>query len=139
MFEQEGRTCRAGNDHEGLSVCYEKAIVLFLKLELIPEAASCLEGLGQYGKVAGLCLFISPTKQVLKDNIELWKERGEYHKAAMYYEQACLFGDASECYHSKGEYEQAVEVLRRGDQFDQLITYLTWYLPLETCHWGGES
>ncbi|KAJ5612695.1 Tetratricopeptide-like helical [Penicillium lagena] len=114
LFEQEGRTCRAADDHEGLSACYEKAIVLFLQLELIPEAASCLEGLGQYGKVA-----------------DLWKGQGDYRKAALYYEKACLFEDASECYHSKGEYEQAVEVLRRGDQFDQLIAYLTEYVPLK--------
>ncbi|KAJ5825808.1 hypothetical protein N7474_002946 [Penicillium riverlandense] len=62
---------------------------------------------------------------LLNDSIELWKDRGEYRKAALYYEKASLFGEASECYHSKGEYEQAVEVLRRGDQFDQLIAYLT--------------
>lgn len=52
LYEQQGRTCRSGNDMEGFAENYEKAISLFLEIALIPEAANCLEGLGKYEKAA---------------------------------------------------------------------------------------
>ncbi|CAG8896595.1 unnamed protein product [Penicillium egyptiacum] len=106
LHEQEGRSYRAAGDTEEFTACYEKAIVLFLEIGLISEAAMCYEGLGQFGKVA-----------------EIWKARGQYQKAACFYEKGNFFTEASECYHSCGQYEAAIEVLRRGDQFDQLVTY----------------
>lgn len=45
----------------------------------------------------------------------------------MFFEKGGLFYHASECHHLEGDYEQAVEVLRRGDQFDHLINYITEY------------
>lgn len=54
LHEQEGRSHRAAGDIEEFTACYEKAIVLFLEIGLIAEAAMCYEGLGQFGKVAGL-------------------------------------------------------------------------------------
>lgn len=54
LYEQEGRSHRAAGDTEEFTVCYEKAIALFLEVGLITEAAMCYEGLGQFGKVAGL-------------------------------------------------------------------------------------
>ncbi|OQD61522.1 hypothetical protein PENPOL_c016G10680 [Penicillium polonicum] len=106
LYEQEGRTHRAAGNTEEFTACYEKAIVLFLEIGLITEAAMCYEGLGQFGKVA-----------------EIWKDREQYQKAASFYEKGNLFTEASECYHSCGQYEAAIEVLRRGDQFDELVTY----------------
>lgn len=41
-----------------------------------------------------------------------------------------MFTDASECYHSCGQYEAAIEVLRRGDQFDELVTYANRFLHI---------
>ncbi|KAJ5437376.1 Tetratricopeptide-like helical [Penicillium cf. griseofulvum] len=106
LHEQEGRSHRAAGNTEAFAACYEKAIILFLQIGLINEAAMCYEGLGQFGKVA-----------------EIWKDRGQYQKAAYFYEKGKLFTDASECYHSCGQYDAAIEVLRRGDQFDELVTY----------------
>lgn len=54
LHEQEGRSHRAAGDTEEFAACYEKAIALFLEIGLITEAAMCYEGLGQFGKVAGL-------------------------------------------------------------------------------------
>ncbi|KAJ5375537.1 DNA helicase UvrD-like C-terminal, partial [Penicillium concentricum] len=106
LHEQEGRSHRAAGNTEEFTACYEKAIVLFLEIGLITEAATCYEGLAQFDKVA-----------------EIWKDREQYQKAASFYEKGKLFTEASECYHFCGQYEAAIEVLRRGDQFDELVTY----------------
>ena len=45
----------------------------------------------------------------------------------MYFEKGGHYYNASECYHMEREFEQAVEVLRRGNEFDSLITYITEY------------
>lgn len=60
---------------------------------------------------------------MLTSLLEIWKDREQYQKAATFYEKGALFTEASECYHSCGQYEAAIEVLRRGDQFDELVTY----------------
>ncbi|KAJ6177949.1 hypothetical protein N7519_008410 [Penicillium mononematosum] len=77
LHEQEGRSHRAAGDIEEFTACYEKAIVLFLEIGLIAEAAMCYEGLGQFGKVA-----------------EIWKAREQYQKAASFYEKGKLFAEA---------------------------------------------
>ncbi|KAJ5545485.1 hypothetical protein N7535_006129 [Penicillium sp. DV-2018c] len=106
LHEQEGRSHRAAGDIEAFTACYEKAIALFLEIDLISEAASCYEGLGQFDKVA-----------------EIWKGRGQYPKAASFYEKGKMFVEASECYHSCGQYESAIEVQHRGNRFDDLVVY----------------
>jgi hypothetical protein len=55
----------------------------------------------------------------------LWYKLEEYGKAAGLFERAKLFGDASRCYHLKGSYDEAVESLRRGNSFDDLVIYLS--------------
>jgi hypothetical protein len=55
----------------------------------------------------------------------LWFEQNEYGKAAELFEHAKLFSDASHCYHLKGSYDEAVESLRRGNSFDDLVKYLS--------------
>jgi hypothetical protein len=54
LYEQEGRSHRAAGNTEEFAASYGKAIILFLQIGLINEAAMCYEGLGQFGKVAGL-------------------------------------------------------------------------------------
>jgi hypothetical protein len=56
--------------------------------------------------------------------IEIWKNQGQLDKAALFYEKGGHFREASDCFHSCGEYEQAIEVLRRGDKFNELIHYI---------------
>jgi hypothetical protein len=44
-----------------------------------------------------------------------------------------MFIDASDCYHTCSQYEEAVELLRRGDCFDELVAYASRYLHI-ICH-----
>lgn len=66
---------------------------------------------------------------LLRCFLAIWKDREQYQKAAGFYEKGRLFSNASECYHACGQYESAIEVLRRGDQFDELVTYADRYIP----------
>ena len=59
---------------------------------------------------------------------EIWKNCGQYEKAASLYERGNLFTEASDCYHLCRQYEEAIEVLRRGGCFDELVTYASRYL-----------
>ena len=61
-------------------------------------------------------------------DLGLWEEKGQNLKAATYFEKAGLYKDASRSYTLDGKYEQAVEVLRRGNMFDHLIDYIYRYL-----------
>ncbi|KAJ5669323.1 hypothetical protein N7462_010393 [Penicillium macrosclerotiorum] len=107
LHEQDGRSCRAAKDVEGFSAYYEKAISLFLEIDLIVEAVGCLQVLGKFDRAA-----------------EIWKNQGQLQEAATLYEQGGNYSQASECYHLIGEYEQALDALRRGDQFDEIINYI---------------
>jgi tetratricopeptide (TPR) repeat protein len=128
LHEQEARAYRAAGDYENSTACFEKAITLFLEIGFIDEAASCYEVLGQYGKVAGLFPHTIRVKKILTQFIAIWENRGQHVKAAGFYEKGKMFKEASLCYHLCSEYEQAVEVLRRGDQFDELIPYVNRYV-----------
>lgn len=112
---------------QGFNENYEKAITLFLDINLITEAAECLEGLEQYERVASSysCNWSCCTDTNII--LGLWKSQGQLRKAAMYFEKGGHHYNASECYHLERDFEQAVEVLRRGDEFDNLITYITEY------------
>lgn len=65
---------------------------------------------------------------MLTSFLEIWKDHEQYQKAASFYEKGNLFTEASECYHYCGQHEAAIEVLRRGDQFDELVTYANRFL-----------
>lgn len=55
---------------------------------------------------------------------EIWKSQGQLPKAAAFYEKGGHLRQASNCFHLNGDYEQAIEVLRRGEEFDELIQYI---------------
>lgn len=59
---------------------------------------------------------------------EIWKSQGQLRKAAAFYEKGDHFRDASSCFHENGEYELAIETLRRGNEFDELIRYIERYV-----------
>lgn len=59
---------------------------------------------------------------------ELWKSQAQLRKAAAFYEKGGHFRDASSCFHENGEYELAIEALRRGNEFDELIRYIELYV-----------
>jgi hypothetical protein len=63
--------------------------------------------------------------------LEIWKNKGQLQRAARLYELASSFQAASECYDADGDFEKAVEVLQRGDKFDDLIIYLSRYVPIK--------
>ncbi|GAD91519.1 hypothetical protein PVAR5_0091 [Paecilomyces variotii No. 5] len=108
LHDQEARACRSRNDLEGFTFNTEKAVSLFLSIGSKSEASDCLESLGEYHRAAGI-----------------WKSEKQYERAAVLFEKAALFVDASVCYHYRGSHDAAVEVLRRGDQFDEMIQYLS--------------
>lgn len=54
LHEQNGRLHRAAGRTNDFKMCYDQAIVLFLKLGLSSEASDCYEGLDQFDKAAGL-------------------------------------------------------------------------------------
>lgn len=56
--------------------------------------------------------------------VDLWYDRMNYLKAAELFELAYLFEKASECYHLTDNFSKAAEMLRMGNLYDQLITYL---------------
>ncbi|KAJ5280089.1 hypothetical protein N7478_005461 [Penicillium angulare] len=84
LFEQDGRSCRAANNQEGLTENYTKAISLFLGIGRWSEAANCFLGLEKYDKAA-----------------ELWKEKEQLDLAAELYERGHHFSEASACFHSQ--------------------------------------
>lgn len=109
----------------------EKAVSLFLSIRSIPEASDCLESLGEYHRAAGKYHDFIITAST-NSTIEIWKSERQYERAAMLFEKADLFVDASVCYHYNGSYDAAVEVLRRGDRFDEMIKYLNRYVLIGT-------
>lgn len=130
LYEQKGRSHRASGETEEFTKCFEEAITLFLEIGLSPEAASCYEGLGRLDKVAGSLsntLFYFSVRILLICFTEIWKDCGQYEKAASFYEKGNFFVRASDCYHSCSRYEEAIEVLRRGDCFDELVNYASRY------------
>ncbi|KAJ5757424.1 uncharacterized protein N7511_006118 [Penicillium nucicola] len=106
LYEQDARAYRAAGDFENSSICLEKAIPLFREIGFMEQVASCYEVLGQFGKVA-----------------EIWAGLGQIEKAVGFFEKGKMFYDACMCYHACADYEQAVDVLRRGEKFDELIYY----------------
>lgn len=63
--------------------------------------------------------------------LEIWKNQGQLQRAAKLYELGLFFQASSECYDADGDFEKAVEVLQRGDQFDDLIIYLGRYASIK--------
>jgi tetratricopeptide (TPR) repeat protein len=68
LYEQEGRSRRAINDLEGSTASYEKAIVLFIELELFSDASACYQAIGRYDKAAGMD-FVDPTCNSFNPNL----------------------------------------------------------------------
>jgi hypothetical protein len=69
LYEQEGRSRRAVNDLEGSTASYEKAIVLFMQLELF-DASACYQAIERYDKAVGMA-FVDPTCNSLNTNVEM--------------------------------------------------------------------
>lgn len=103
---REGRS-RRFTDIESSTTFFEKAIELFIEINMLEDAADCYEQIGRYDKAA-----------------EYWKGEGQLQRAARLYEMGMNFRAASECYDADGDFEKAVEILRQGGEFDELIHYL---------------
>lgn len=56
--------------------------------------------------------------------VDLWYDRMNYIKAAELFQLAHLFEKASECDHLIDNFSKAAEMLRMGNSYDRLITYL---------------
>jgi tetratricopeptide (TPR) repeat protein len=99
---------------------------------MLEDAAECYEQIGKHEKAAGQFLWnqeiVATTSNVF---LEIWKNQGQLQRAAKLYELGLFFQAASECYDADGDFEKAVEVLQRGDQFDDLIIYLGRYASIK--------
>lgn len=75
LHEQNGRSHRAAGRTSDFIMCYDQAIILFLKLGLSSEASDCYEGLGQLDKAAGLLPSPNKSSQVAKTQCANVSER----------------------------------------------------------------
>lgn len=107
LKEQEARSYNAQNHHDNFIKESEAAVELFLQVQLISNASTCLENMEQYERAAWL-----------------WYDTKNYGKAAHLFQLADSFEKASQCYHFDGNFGKAAEVLRMGNLYDQLIAYL---------------
>lgn len=56
--------------------------------------------------------------------VDLWYDRMNYLKAGELFQLAHLFEKASQCFHLVDNFSKAAEMLRTGNLYDQLISYL---------------
>lgn len=107
LREEDGRRCNAMNDTEGFSRNSGAAVELFKKMELFGDAARVLATLGKLQEAAELCF---------KQNL--------YTRASQLFAEASLYAKAAECHRLLDQHSEAADMLRRGNHFDQLTSYL---------------
>lgn len=112
----------------GLPTTSRRPLCCFSKSAFFPKRQAASKPLGNTTKLQVCVPEVLVAREVLKSILELWKDQGEYQKASAFYEKGGFFANAAECHHVCGNHEQAVEVLRRGEQFDELITYIAQYV-----------
>lgn len=59
---------------------------------------------------------------------ELWFQHQKYNKAAPLFAEAGLFDRAARCYHFGEKYDTSAAMLRQGNHFDLLVSYLSEYV-----------
>ncbi|KAL8762219.1 MAG: hypothetical protein Q9184_001736 [Pyrenodesmia sp. 2 TL-2023] len=94
----KGRTLQATGDNAGAASAYETAACLFLGYGLASNAI---------------------------DLFQLHKERGEYREAAGLFVQMGDYKQASLCYNTAHQPQDAAEALCKGKMYDKLVDYVT--------------
>ena len=107
VYEEIGADYLTRNETQGFTQSIEAAINLYLKTNMIGDAAMNLGKLGRFGEAA-----------------ELWQQHNETAKAAPLFAEAGLYVKAALCYRTLEKHSEAAAVLRRGSHFDQLVSHL---------------
>lgn len=107
LYEAKGRKCQAKNDIQGFTENLEAAIDLFLQTNMIDDAATNLERLSRF-----------------RDAAELWLQHNEFTKAAPLFAEAGLYEQAVDCYHTVGNHGGAAAILRQGQKYDEMVSYI---------------
>lgn len=107
LCEEKGRECQGKNDVQGFTQNLEEAIKLFLETNMIGDAAKNLERLARF-----------------QDAAELWLQHNEFAKAAPLFVEAGLYVQAANCHHIMGNHSGAAAVLRQGEKYNELVSYL---------------
>lgn len=107
LREEEGRRCNAENDIEGFTQNLNLAMDLFLKENLINDAAGVLVTLGRS-----------------EDAAELLFHDKQYSKAARLFADVSLSSKAIDCYHLAGEHSEVAAILNKDRNYNRLVLYL---------------
>ena len=107
LKKEEASICDSKQDREGYTRSLEAAHALFIEGGLIKDAVRMLEVLGRWDNAAELC-----------------SEHKQFSEAAGLFSRAALYLKASRCHHSAGEFDEAVASLRKGEEYDELASYL---------------
>ncbi|KAJ5109865.1 hypothetical protein N7532_002510 [Penicillium argentinense] len=123
-FESQARRHKFSDLNRSVSYM-EEAISCFRQIGLLEKAADCYEDIGMHDQAAGE-LFVAYEAFMALANIhaEIWKNKGQLKRAASLFEAAKRYKAASECHDADGDFLEAVEVLHRGSEFDEVILYL---------------
>ena len=108
LWEAKGSECLARNDVQGFTSNFEAAIELFRETKMIGDAVKLLEKLTRFGDAA-----------------ELWLSHNQNVKAAApLFAKAGLYERASNCHHNIGNYSEAAAILRQGEKYNEMVSYL---------------
>ena len=107
VYEEIGADYLTRNETQGFTQSIEAAINLYLKTNMIGDAAMNLGKLGRLSEAA-----------------ELWQQHNETAKAAPLFAEAGLYVKAALCYRTLEKHSEAAAMLRRGSHFDQLVSHL---------------
>jgi hypothetical protein len=128
ILEEDGRRCGAVDDVDGFTYNLQGAVELFLEANLVGDAIRNLERMGKPSEAAGK----EPTSPcqivVWLNKEELWFQHRKYNKAAPLFAEAGLFDRAASCYHLGEKYDASAAMLRQGNHFDLLVSYLSQYV-----------
>ncbi|KAL9124703.1 MAG: hypothetical protein Q9217_005994 [Psora testacea] len=106
--EETGRIAHSEGRSEDSKDAFQRAGLSFENLELVEDAVRVRERMSQFVYAAELC-----------------KSHGQSSKAASLYERAGEYVKASECYHAAGMYTEGAVSLRQGNEFDELVFYMS--------------
>lgn len=108
LFEAKGRKCKSENDIQGFIQNFEAATELFKETKMISDAAKTLEVLTRF-----------------EDAAELWLKYDEIGEAALLFAKAGLYVQASDCHRNVGSHSEAAAILRQGEMYNEMVSYLT--------------
>ncbi|KAL6718624.1 hypothetical protein ACLMJK_002858 [Lecanora helva] len=106
-IEEQAKLAKAKGDKDCYTHQIEAAHQLFVEIGYVDEALRILESLEQWERAARLC-----------------KAQKSFSDAARFFSQGGLYVEAAYSHSAAGEHEEAVALLRKGERYDNLVSYL---------------